>query len=160
MYPPDDLLPTKTEHWSVSLKKENEKSLNRLCTGTSYFTSRKATGKEKYRNRESFRVAYALGPNCAFLIENGFLVCRTVWSEAAGSPFSRCPICCWSTSVLSSSSSSNWAGVSASLIGCPSDHSLLCLAGNLAVHNRLSIVWSLSLQLHHRGVPPRPFQDI
>lgn len=49
-----------------------------LCTGTSYFICRKATGKEKYRSRKSFGVTYALGPNHAFLTENQFLVCRNI----------------------------------------------------------------------------------
>lgn len=45
------------------------------------------------------------------------------WRRAAREP----PVCCWNTSMVSSSSISSWAGVSASLIGCPSNLNLICL---------------------------------
>lgn len=37
------------------------------------------------------------------------------------------PVCCWNTSIVSSSSISSCAGVSVSLIGCPSNLNRICL---------------------------------
>ncbi|KAF6131102.1 hypothetical protein HJG60_007998 [Phyllostomus discolor] len=37
------------------------------------------------------------------------------------------PVCCWSTTIVSAASISSSAGVSFSLIGCPSDWKLICL---------------------------------
>lgn len=48
------------------------------------------------------------------------------WPVAEQGPC-RPPVCCWNTSMVSSSSISSWAGVSVSLMGCPSNRNLICL---------------------------------